>query len=105
MSSMFVIISTYSTALGNVLPVAPAHGDWVTEGYASGRILVSGRREPPNGGVIVARGDDRDDIDQFMAGDPFVASGVVDYEVYGFGATEFPRRTEAFDSFFNAGVA
>jgi uncharacterized protein YciI len=102
--SMFVIISTYSTAVEQVTPVAPAHGDWVSEGYASGRILVSGRREPPNGGVIVARGDDGDDIDEFMAGDPFVQGGVVDYEVYRFGATDFPRRTEAFELFFNAGA-
>jgi uncharacterized protein YciI len=96
---MFVVISTYRTTLEEVLPFERAHIDWVTKGYASGRILVSGPRVPLNGGVLVVRGTDTAEVGSWMAGDPFVAAGVVGFEVYEFAETGFPNRSSAFDSF------
>jgi uncharacterized protein YciI len=94
---MFVVISTYRNSIEEVLPLERAHIAWVTQGYASGRILVSGPRVPLNGGVIVVHGDDLADVEEFMSGDPFVAGDVVGYEIFEFDATDFPNRSAAFD--------
>jgi uncharacterized protein YciI len=98
---MFVVISTYRTSIDDVLPLERAHIDWVTTGYAAGRILVSGPRVPLNGGVLVVRGADAAEVGSWMAGDPFVAAGVVGFEVYEFAETGLPNRSAAFDSFIN----
>jgi uncharacterized protein YciI len=99
---VFVALSTYTTSVEEVLPLAAAHGEWVTEGYTSGRILVSGRRVPLNGGLLVVRGKDVAEVEQWVSGDPFVQEAVVEYRVYEFDATDFPHRSDAFESFLSA---
>ncbi len=96
---MFAVVSTYRTSIDEVLPHEQAHIAWVTDGYASGRILVSGPRVPLNGGVLVVSGSSVEEVGEWMQGDPFVAAGVVGFEVYEFSATEFPNRSAAFDGF------
>ena len=65
---------------------APAHG--VAEQTLRGRPLrhVSGRQIPRTGGVILAHGDDRDEMEALAAGDPFVTGGVATVEVIQFRA-------------------
>jgi hypothetical protein len=43
---------------------------------------------PRTGGVIVARGDDRDAIERVAASDPFVSGGVATCEVIQFRASQ-----------------
>ena len=62
-------------------------------------MLVSGRQNPPDGGVIVAIGRDLTDIQEWIAGDPFVVGGGAAYAITEFGATEHPKRSAAFDTF------
>jgi uncharacterized protein YciI len=64
------------------------HMAWLDEHYAAGRFLVSGRRIPRTGGVILARGDDRGEIEAIAAADPFVAGGVATCEVIQFRASQ-----------------
>ena len=62
------------------------HMAWLNEHYAAGRFLVSGRQIPRTGGVIVALGDDRAEIEAIAAADPFVTGGVATVEVIQFRA-------------------
>ncbi|HEY5332123.1 MAG TPA: YciI family protein [Solirubrobacterales bacterium] len=96
---MFVLISEYQASIAEVEAVLPRHSEWVTAGYREGRILVSGRRQPPQGGLIVAAGLDRADVEHWLAGDPFVVAAVAVYRIEQFGATDFPKRSPAFDLF------
>lgn len=94
---MFVLLLTYTTPLDEVDALMPQHVAWLREHYASGRFVVSGRRVPRRGGVIVARGDDRTEIERIAAADPFVAGGVATCEVVQFRASQSaddfdPRR-------------
>jgi uncharacterized protein YciI len=65
-----------------------AHMAWLDEQYATGRFLVSGRQIPRTGGVIVAHGDDREEIERLVATDPFVTSGVATAAVIQFRASQ-----------------
>ena len=85
---MFVLLLTYVRPLDEVDALMRDHMAWVKEHYAAGRFVVSGRRVPRTGGVIVARGDDREEMERIAATDPFVSGGVATCEVVQFLASQ-----------------
>jgi uncharacterized protein YciI len=85
---VFVLLLTYVKPLAEVDALMRNHMAWLDEHYAAGRFLVSGRQVPRTGGVIVARGDDRDEIAALAASDPFVRGGVATCEVVQFRASQ-----------------
>jgi uncharacterized protein YciI len=85
---VFVLLLTYIRPLGEVDALMREHVAWLEEQYAAGRFLVSGRRIPRTGGVILARGDDREEIEALVAEDPFVSGGVATCEVIRFRASQ-----------------
>ncbi|GEK04269.1 YciI family protein [Streptomyces sp. NPDC003388] len=98
---MFVLELTYTAPLEDVEAVLPAHRAWLDEHYGTGRFLASGRKEPRDGGVILAVAEDRAGIEEVAAGDPFVAAGVCTYRITEFRATktapELARHRQAAD--------
>ena len=85
---MFVLLLTYVKPLAEVDALMRDHMAWLNEQYDAGRFLVSGRRIPRTGGVIVARGDAREEIEALAATDPFVSGGVATCEVVQFRASQ-----------------
>jgi uncharacterized protein YciI len=85
---MFVLLLTYIKPLDEVDALMRKHMAWLNEQYDAGRFVVSGRQIPRTGGVILARGDDREEIEALAAGDPFVAGGVATCEVIQFRASQ-----------------
>ena len=80
---MFVLLLTYVKPLPEVDALMREHVAWLKEHYAAGRFVVSGRRIPRTGGVILARGDDRA-VEALAATDPFVRGGVATCEIVQF---------------------
>jgi uncharacterized protein YciI len=85
---VFLLLLTYVKPLAEVDALMREHVAWLDEHYAAGRFLVSGRRIPRTGGVIVARGDDRAEIEALAATDPFVRGRVATCEVIEFRASQ-----------------
>ena len=85
---MFVLLLTYTEPLGEVDALMRRHMAWLDEHYTAGRFIVSGRRVPRTGGVILARGDDREEIERIAASDPFVTGGVATVEIVQFRASQ-----------------
>jgi uncharacterized protein YciI len=81
---MFVITLTYKVPLHEVDEHIPAHVEWLEKHYDAGVLLASGRRVPRTGGVILARPVTREQIQKFIAGDPFQIHGIADYQVVEF---------------------
>jgi uncharacterized protein YciI len=92
---VFVLLLKYTRPLAEVDALMREHVAWLDEHYAAGRFLVSGRRIPRTGGVIVARGDDRDEMEALAASDPFVRGGVATCEVIRFRASQRAPELEA----------
>ena len=59
----------------------------VKQCYAEGRFLVSGPKDPRTGGIVIATGPSRDEIEALMARDPFVEAGVVTVTITPFSAS------------------
>jgi uncharacterized protein YciI len=93
---MFVLELTYTVPLEAVDAVLPAHAAWLDEQYAQGRFLVSGRKDPRDGGVILALAEDRAEVERVVAGDPFVTAGVCVYRVTEFVATKTAPALERY---------
>ncbi|ADV66834.1 YciI family protein [Deinococcus maricopensis] len=82
--NLFVLISQYLKPQADVDVVTPRHRAWLDDHYRSGTFLVSGRQDPPTGGVIVARAQSREALEALMANDPFVLEGCAAYTITAF---------------------
>ncbi|MBM9618112.1 YciI family protein [Streptomyces zhihengii] len=84
---MFVLELTYTAPVERVDTHLDAHIAWLDEMYQEGVVIASGRKNPRDGGVLLAVGDDREHIERLAATDPFVTGGVAAYRVTEFAAT------------------
>ena len=84
---MFVIELTYKTDLQKIDAHMAAHVRFLKKYYASGNFLVSGRKIPRDGGVILAVGK-RHDIDAIIKEDPFYEHGLADFRIIEFRASQ-----------------
>jgi uncharacterized protein YciI len=85
---MFVIELIYKADLAEIDRHMPAHVKFLKKYYASGNFLVSGRKIPRDGGVIIAAGKSRDAIEAIVAEDPFVARGLAEFRIIEFRASQ-----------------
>ena len=85
---MFIIELNYIADLAQVDTHMRAHMKFLKKYYDSGNFLISGRKVPRDGGIIVAVGSSRDAIDAIAREDPFCRAGVAEYRVIEFRASQ-----------------
>jgi uncharacterized protein YciI len=61
-----------------------AHVRFLNKYYKSGHFLVSGRKIPRDGGIILAVGESKEEIERIVTEDPFHAHGLADFRVIEF---------------------
>jgi uncharacterized protein YciI len=95
---MFVIELIYKATLAEIDKHMAAHVRFLKKYYASGHFLVSGRKIPRDGGIIVATGDNREEIEAIAHEDPFHARGLAEVRIVQFRASQraddLPKRIE-----------
>jgi uncharacterized protein YciI len=84
---MFVVLLTYTKPLEAVDALVPAHREYLQQRYQAGTFLLSGRREPRDGGVILANASSLQELQAALALDPFHIHGVATYQVIHFVPT------------------
>lgn len=92
---MFVIELQYKSDLSEIDANMRAHMAFLKKYYAAGRFLVSGRKVPRDGGIILAVGGSREEIEAIVKEDPFVARGLADFRVIEFRESQ---RAESLDA-------
>ena len=93
---MFVFLITFSRPRDAVAAVMGDHDAWLREHHGSGRFVVSGPRPDGTGGLILVRGDDRDEAEALAASDPLVRGDVATVEVVQFRASQTAPDVKAF---------
>lgn len=78
---MFIVSITYTSRLARIDQVIPEHIEFLNEQYRQGHFLLSGRKEPRTGGVILAAVESRSKLDQILAQDPFHRQNLAIYEI------------------------
>jgi uncharacterized protein YciI len=92
---MFVIELIYKAELSEIDAAMKAHMAFVERAYAAGHFLVSGRKVPREGGIILAAGLERAQVEALMREDPFVAGGLADVRIIEFRASQRAADVQA----------
>ena len=85
---MFVIELNYKADLKQIDAHMGAHMKFLRKYYAAGNFLVSGRKVPRDGGIILAVGENREAIEAIAKEDPFYSKGLVDIRIIEFRASQ-----------------
>ena len=95
---MFVIELIYMADLEDIDAHMRAHMAFLKTHYTAGTFLVSGRKVPRDGGIILAHGKRKDEIEAIMKDDPFCKNGLAECRVIEFRASQraadIPKRIE-----------
>lgn len=81
---MFIITLTYQKSLEEVDAHLSDHVAFLKANYAKGIFVASGRKNPRNGGIILALAANRAEIEAVIACDPFYIHDVATYEITEF---------------------
>lgn len=87
-SAMFVVELIYKADLAEIDAHMKAHMAFLRKYYAAGNFLVSGRKIPRDGGIILAVGESRAAVEAIMREDPFCKQGLADFRVIEFRASQ-----------------
>jgi uncharacterized protein YciI len=85
---MFVIELVYKSSLEEIDAHMAAHVRFLKKYYAAGNFLVSGRKVPREGGIILAVGKTRQEIEAIVKEDPFHKHGLADFRIIEFRASQ-----------------
>ena len=88
---MFVIELVYKADLTEIDAHMTAHVRFLKKYYAAGNFLVSGRKVPRDGGIIVAVAESRKHIEAIVEEDPFFTHGLADFRIIEFRASQRAR--------------
>ncbi len=93
---MFVIELVYTADLTKIDEHMSAHVAFLKKHFASGHFVVSGRKVPREGGIILAMGTSRAEIETIVAEDPFHQHGLAEFRIIEFRASQrakdLPKR-------------
>ncbi len=81
---MFVILLHYLKPIEDVERVVVPHRAYLDELYKSGVLLASGPQVPRTGGVLLAKGMNKDDLWELLQKDPFYTEGIAEYKLIEF---------------------
>jgi uncharacterized protein YciI len=95
---MFVVELIYKADLAKIDARMRAHMAFLKKHYAEGRFLISGRKIPRDGGIILALAKSRDELEGVMREDPFCKDGLAEFRVIEFRASQraddIPKRVQ-----------
>ena len=87
-TAMFVIELIYKASLAEIDANMAAHVKFLKKYYAAGNFLISGRKIPRDGGVIIAVGNSQQQIEAIVREDPFYERGLADFRIIQFRASQ-----------------
>ena len=81
---LYIISLKYNVSLARVEEVFSAHIAYTERLHAEGKVIISGRREPRTGGVLVAANCTSEEIKEIVANDPYHINNIADFEIIDF---------------------
>ena len=92
---MYLISLTYKVPTEEVDPHMENHISFLNDQYAKGIFLLSGRKIPRTGGIILAKCDSREKIEEIVRQDPFYQHRIVDIDIIEFNASTAAKGLES----------
>lgn len=92
---MFLLLGRYLKPADEVEAHLDAHRTWVRDHVEAGVFIAAGREIPLQGGLIVATGVTRDEVDAIIAKDPYFIQKIAEYDVREYDVVLATPGTEA----------
>lgn len=93
---MFLILIQYKKSFEIVAQYVETHRAYLDKGYEKNLLITSGPKVPRTGGVMLSQAKTREELDEFIAQDPFVLNDVADYEVIEFTPVKYHQDFSGF---------
>ncbi|GGX08767.1 YciI family protein [Aquimarina muelleri] len=85
---MFIINLTYKTKLEIIDFYIKEHTAFLDEQYKLGNFIISGRKTPRTGGIILCQVHNELELEKIIQKDPFKVNDLADYELIEFVPTK-----------------
>ena len=85
---MFIVELIYKADLAAIDGAMRSHMAHLKKHYAAGTFVASGRKIPRDGGIILAVGKTRDEIEAITREDPFCKLGLADFRIIEFRVSQ-----------------
>jgi len=92
---VFIVELIYKADLAKIDGAMRSHMAYLKKQYAAGTFVVSGRKIPRDGGIIIATGKSRQEIEAIVKEDPFMKLGLADFRIIEFRASQRADDIEA----------
>ena len=93
---MYIIESTYKVSAKEIDENLDAHMEYIEKYFNTGHFLASGRKEPRDGGIILAKAATRKRMEDIVSKDPLNILGLADFRIIEFKATKNTKEYKAF---------
>ena len=81
---MFIVSLSYIQPLEKIEEFLVEHRIFLDKFYQRGKFLMSGRKEPRTGGIILVNAKDLEELNQIIEQDPFYRQKIANYQVIEF---------------------
>lgn len=92
---MFIVELIYKADLAAIDGAMRTHMAYLKKHYAAGTFVVSGRKVPRDGGIILAVGKSREEIEAIAKEDPFCKLGLAEFRIIEFRVSQRADDLEA----------
>lgn len=92
---MYLISITYTQPLAAVERVLEAHRQYLREAPLASRIVMTGRRRPATGGLVMLRADSLAEVEAFVRADPYHTENVAAFDIVEFDVAQVAEGLEA----------
>lgn len=89
---MYLILLQYIRPVAAIEHYMDQHRAFLEKYYKSGQFIMSGRRKPKSGGLIICKASSRKEVEQIMSEDPLDKFQLALYEIIEFEPT--PHTSE-----------
>lgn len=86
---MFVVSIQYKVELSEIEKHLKSHRDFLEACYQQKIFILSGRKNPRTGGVIIASAPNKETLESILESDPFKKNNLANYEITEFLATMY----------------
>ena len=91
---MIIVELTYKKPLEEVNKFLEGHRNFLDKYYDSGLFLVSGPKEPRDGGIIIAL-TDQASMEDLLKNDPFYQNDLADYRIIHFVPSKYGHQLKS----------
>ena len=97
---MFIIELIYKAPLEEIDAYMKQHVQFLNKYYQSNKFIVSGRKIPRDGGIIIATASTKKEIEKIIKQDPFHKHKLADFRIIEFNASQKANNKKKFKEFF-----